>query len=387
MKKERIPNRWKKLKIVDSFIHAMVERNSFLMAGHQSPDEDCVASMVAFCLLMGKFNKKQAMILSRENWDKFPYLLSICKYNSILVIGDPEVIQQGDFDTVVAFDTPKPSMLEFKKELDELTAQPLVTVMEIDHHLEADGEYIGQEGYRLVDEASSTCELIGYLAVRLTKKKSIIRQFGIWEIFSRNFVLAIVTGMVGDSKMGQFLKTRREKRYYRYFSRMFNKMLIEKTDKNSGNFSSIEDILTELEKLSVQEENCFRDLFDHRRQTGVISWIALDYEASRELLERYETDIIVTVVKYTANILADESGYLSLIAFYDDPERSDLIQLRMRRSHSYKELDLRSVIAHFGFTNGGGHEGAVGFRLPKSEVADFDSFIKNIIEGTLELID
>jgi nanoRNase/pAp phosphatase (c-di-AMP/oligoRNAs hydrolase) len=135
--------------------------------------------------------------------------------------------------------------------------------MEIDHHLEADGEYIGQEGYRLVDEASSTCELIGYLAVRLTKKKSIIRQFGIWEIFSRNFVLAIVTGMVGDSKMGQFLKTRREKRYYRYFSRMFNKMLIEKTDKNSGNFSSIEDILTELEKLSVQEENCFRDLFAH----------------------------------------------------------------------------------------------------------------------------
>jgi nanoRNase/pAp phosphatase (c-di-AMP/oligoRNAs hydrolase) len=103
-------------------------------------------------------------------------------------------------------------------------------------------------------------------------------------------------------------------------------------------------------------------------------------------LERYETDVIVTVVKYTANILADESGYLSLIAFYDDPERSDLIQLRMRRSHSYKDLDLRSVIAHFGFTNGGGHEGAVGFRLPKSEVADFDAFIRNIIEGTLELI-
>ena len=92
MKKVRIPNRRRKLQIVDRFINTMITRKSFLMVGHQNPDEDCVASMVAFSLLMAKFQKHQAMVLNRENWDKFSYLLSICKYNSITVIGSHDEI-------------------------------------------------------------------------------------------------------------------------------------------------------------------------------------------------------------------------------------------------------------------------------------------------------
>ena len=72
MKKVRIPNKRRKMQIVDTFIDSMVTRESFLMVGHQNPDEDCVASMVAFSLLMAKFQKQQAMVLNRENWDNFP---------------------------------------------------------------------------------------------------------------------------------------------------------------------------------------------------------------------------------------------------------------------------------------------------------------------------
>ena len=388
MKKVSIPNRRRKLQIVDTFIDVMCTRESFLMIGHQNPDEDCVASMVAFSLLMTKFHRTQAMVLNRENWDKFPYLLSIAKYNSIRVIGSSEEI--GDeYDTVIAFDTPKPDMLDFYKDLKPLLSGSSgneILVMEIDHHLEADGEYIGDEGYRLVDDASSTCELIGYLAVRLEKKKHIVKEFGIGEIFSRNFVLSIVTGMVGDSKMGQFLKSRREKHYYRYFSRLFNKMLIRKTDKDSGNFSSIEDILSELEKLSGEEESCCRDFMKYKKVDGPMAWIALNEDESSPIIERYDMDIIVTVAKYTANLLAEESGYVSLVAFYDPPGKSDLIQLRMRRSQNFKTLDLREVIASLGITNGGGHEGAVGFRVPRGEVEDFPAFIDGIVAGTVKMV-
>ncbi len=368
------------------FIDAMCSRESFLMIGHQNPDEDCVASMVAFSLLMAKFHKNQAMVLNRENWDKFPYLLSICKYNSIAVIGTREEIGD-DYDTVIAFDTPKPDMIDFYDYLLPLMSREDVIVMEIDHHLEADGEYIGDEGYRLVDEASSTCELIGYLAVKLEKKKPIIKEYGIVEIFSRNFVLSIVTGMVGDSKMGQFLKSRREKRYYRYFSRLFNKMLIRKTDKDSGNFSSIEDILSELEKLSSEEESCCLDFMQYKKRRGPMAWIAMNEDETAPILERYDMDIIVTVAKYTANLLAEESAYVSLVAFFDPPGKSDLIQLRMRRSQHFKELDLREVIANLGITNGGGHEGAVGFRISRGDVEDYPSFIENIVKGTVGMID
>lgn len=386
MKKVRIPKRRQKLKIVDAFLDAMISRESFLMTGHQNPDEDCVASMVAFSLLMAKFNKQQAMVLNKDNWDKFPYLLNICKYNSIKVIGTREEIGD-DYDTVIVFDTPKPAMVEFKDYLQPLMSRDNVIVMEIDHHLEADGEYIGDLGYQLVDEASSTCELIGYLAVKLEKKKTFCKEHRIGEIFSRNFVLSIVTGMVGDSKMGQFLKSRREKRYYRYFSRLFNKMLIRKTDKDSGNFSSIQDILNELEQLSSEEEACYQDFLKHKQTRGPMSWIALDEEVTAPILANYDLEVVVTVAKYTANLLAEDSGYISLVAFYDPPSKSDLIQLRMRRSQAFKVLDLREVIAHLGINDGGGHEGAVGFRVPRGDVEDFKTFIDIIVNGTIELIE
>ena len=385
MKKSRIPCRRRKIQIINSFLDEMCKRESFLMVGHQNPDEDCVASMVAFSLLMTKFHKNQAMVLNRENWDKFPYLLSIAKYNSIRVIGSSDEIGE-DYDTVIAFDTPKSVMLDFYKQLKSLLSREDVLVMEIDHHLEADGEYIGDEGYRLVDEASSTCELIGYLAVKLEKKRHIVKEFGIGEIFSRNFVLSIVTGMVGDSKMGQFLKSRREKRYYRYFSRLFNNMLVRKTDKNSGNFSSIEDILYELERLSGEEEECYQALLKYKKVEGPIAWITLSEKETAMVLEGCGTDVIVTVARYMANFLAEESGYVSLVAYYDPPEKSNLIQFRMRRSQNLKTLDLREVVSRLRITNGGGHEGAVGFRVPGEAVDNYDAFVENIVKETLSML-
>ena len=385
MKKTHIPSRRARLRIVDAFIDEMISRQSFLMIGHHNPDEDCVASMVAFSLLIVKFSKSPTIVFAKENHEKFPYLLSICKYNSIGVAEKPEDIGVG-YDAVVSFDTPKPEMLEFIEDLRPVMDDERTLVMEVDHHLEADGFYIGDEGYRLVDDASSTCELIGYLALRLSKKKELLRRYLAGEIFTRNFVLAVVTGIVGDSKMGQFLKSRREKRYYRYFSRLFNKMLIEKTDKDSGNFSSIEDILNELEKLSTAEEGCCRDFLAARKSRERLAWIALDEEATRPILRAYDMEVVVTVAKYVANLLAEESGYVSLVAYYDSPEHSDFIQLRMRRSQSFKDVDLRTVIDHLGIENGGGHEGAVGFRVHKNDVDDFDVFIDGILDEVAEMI-
>jgi nanoRNase/pAp phosphatase (c-di-AMP/oligoRNAs hydrolase) len=386
MKKTRIPSLRARARIADALIDVMIDRQSFLMVGHRNPDEDCVASMVAFGLLMVKFGKPPAIVFAKENHERFPYLLSICKYNSIRVVGMPEELE-SEYDTIVSVDTPKPEMLEFRKALKPIMDDENVLVAEVDHHLEADGFYIGDEGYRLVDEASSTCELIGYLALRLSKKKRVLREYLWGEVFTRNFVLSIVTGIVGDSKMGQFLKSRREKRYYRYFSRLFNKMLIEKTDKDSGNFSSIEDILNELEKLSVEEENCSKEFLAAGKTKGRIAYIALDQEKTKALMDAYDLEVVVTVAKYVANRLAEESGYVSLVAYYDHPKKSDYIQLRMRRSQSFKEVDLREAIDHIGIKNGGGHAGAVGFRVPKSDVTDYDSFIMSIVDEVEAMIE
>ena len=383
--KKRIPNRRRKLAIIDRFIDAIENRRSFLLTGHHNPDEDCVASMVAYGLLLAKFYKPSVIVLSKENWERFPYLMSICKYNSIRVVGEPEGIGDG-FDTVGVLDTPKPSMIQFERHIRPLMDDPGTVVMEVDHHLEADGEYIGDEEYRLVDYASSTCELIGSLAMVVSKRRKLIKRHGLGEVFTRNLVLAIVTGIVADSRMGQFIKSRREKRHYSYFSRLFNRMLMEKTDKYSGNLSSIQNILDELEKLSIEEGDCCRSFSVYKQARPWISWIALDQEATRPLLDTYDLEVMVTVSRYFADVLAEESRGVSLVAYYEDPNHSDFIQIRMRRSQNYKKFDLRKVIEHFGIEDGGGHEGAVGFRVPRDRVTDFPAFIEMIVSGTLEIM-
>ena len=386
MKKFRISSRLRKLKTINNFIDIIINRKSFLLSGHEHPDEDCVASMVAYSLLLTKFSKNPTVVIDRKYWERFSFLIDICKYNTIKLIGKPEEIRDT-YDTIMIFDTPKPSMMEFRDEIEVLMNREDVITMEIDHHLEADGEFIGDEGYRFVDEASSTCELIGYLTLKLSKRKELLHQYVSEELFTRNFVLSIITGIAGDSKMGQYLKSRREKHYYRIFSRIFNKMLTSKTNENSGNFSSLAEIISNLEMLSQQEQACFKAFISYKQSRDKITYIALDESAINTILKEFDNEIIITIARYAANVLAEESGFISLVAYYDNLINKDLIQLRMRRSMNFKDLDLRTIINHFNIENGGGHEGAIGFRIPKSQISDFPKFIENLIDGTTKLIE
>ncbi len=121
--------------------------------------------------------------------------------------------------------------------------------IEIDHHLAADSGYFGDEGYRLVTEASSASELVGHILLKLEGRRDLLERHQVAELFPRNLVLAILTGIIGDSNMGQYLKSRREKRYYQIFSTMFNDMLSRRTTKKT-NFFTMDQVFTELQKLS-----------------------------------------------------------------------------------------------------------------------------------------
>ena len=58
MNKKSIQTIHEKNRIIDNIINALQEKNHFLFLGHQNPDEDCIGSMVAFALIVGKFSKK-----------------------------------------------------------------------------------------------------------------------------------------------------------------------------------------------------------------------------------------------------------------------------------------------------------------------------------------
>jgi nanoRNase/pAp phosphatase (c-di-AMP/oligoRNAs hydrolase) len=81
-----------------------------------------------------------------------------------------------------------------------------------------------------------------------------------------------------------------------------------------------------------------------------------------------------------ADKLAEASGVLGLVAYYDHPGKSDLVQFRLRRSGSWKKYDLRGLLTLLSITNGGGHEGAIGFRVPRSEITDFPAYVDTLLQ-------
>ena len=377
MAKKRIETIAEKNRTIDRMTGVILKRNCFLLIGHQNPDEDCIASMVAFALILSKFSKGASIYLGVKIHENFSYLLNVCRYNSIRILYRGDIAGRS-FDAVVVFDTPKPSMVESDIHIRELMANPDVVIMEFDHHLGVDSDYIGDEGYRLVTEASSASELVGHLAMKLSSRTELLSTYQIRELLSRNVILAMLTGIIGDSKMGRFLRSSRERRYYDLFTRMFNVMLGSSTTKTT-NFSSMEQIFTELFRLSAAEEECFNTLDALKVFTESTGYVFVDAVMADSLFETYEHDTVVAVARTLADALAEESGRLSLVAYCDDSKRSDLIQFRVRRSKIFKDLDLRKVLDHFGIEDGGGHEGAIGFRFSRGKIGDPGEYVRNFV--------
>jgi nanoRNase/pAp phosphatase (c-di-AMP/oligoRNAs hydrolase) len=212
----------------------------------------------------------------------------------------------------------------------------------------------------------------------------VLHRFQIENPFTRNIVLAILTGIIGDTNMGRFIKSRREKTYYNLFSTMFNRMLAEKTVKET-NFKDIGEVFGELQRLSAEEDRCYAYFDDRKRFSDSIGYVALNAADMESLLDFCDMETVVSVARAMANDLAEQSGKLSLVSYYDVPSESDLVQFRVRRQHDYKKYDLRNILEILSIENGGGHEGAIGFRVPQGRIDDYGGYLEHMI-GEIERV-
>jgi nanoRNase/pAp phosphatase (c-di-AMP/oligoRNAs hydrolase) len=187
--------------------------------------------------------------------------------------------------------------------------------------------------------------------------------------------------------MGKYLKTSREKWFYRLFSTMFNDMLTSKTHKDSMNFSTMNEVFSELQQLSRQEDECFSLMMKKKiLHTPAIGSLIVPLEDIRQMRTLFDHETIVTAARYAADALAEESRGVSIVVYFDDHKDSDLIQFRIRRSQFYKALDLRKILQHFHIENGGGHPGAIGFRIPKPELTDIRAYVEKLVSGIEQLM-
>ncbi len=377
MTKEKISTIHGKNLIINNIVRAVIDRHSFLICGHKNPDEDCISSMVACAILLSKFDKQPMIYIGGAVPENLQYLINICKYNSIRILRKKST-PPSSIDTVIFCDTAKRSMIDLSRALQPLMTHRDVIRIEFDHHIGADSEYIGDEGYRLVDEASSACELVGYLALKMNERKDLLKTYMISDLFSRNLVLAILTGILGDTQKGQFLKSRRERKYYSIFAKLYNEILMRMTVKET-NFNNMEEVFSELQQLSETEEQCFKYIIQKQRYSDSIGYVVLEGADMDHLHRHFDDETLIAVSKAVANELAEKAGKVGLICYFDRPGTSNLIQFRMRRSQAFRVFDLRSVLDIFKIKNGGGHEGAIGFRMPRNSITDVNAFVNDMI--------
>ncbi|MFW6368121.1 MAG: DHH family phosphoesterase [Spirochaetota bacterium] len=383
--KQRIPTIAERNRIIERIITALDQRSGFLVVGHTNPDEDCLSSMVGFALIAKKFAKTVSVLLEGPVHDNFDYLLRICRYNSIEIAYS--LSEDLEYDTIVVCDTAKPALLAKCDGLLEAIHDPQSLTIEIDHHLETDSEYHADRKYALVDQATSSCELVGVLGYKLAVHDTFVADRQIPEIFTRNVVLSILTGVVGDTQMGKFVQNRKERRMYNAFTQIFGAMLFEKTSEQSSNVASINQLFQELKKLSKQEEECFDAVYRKRRSSSLVSYVVMDQAEYDELLRSYGEESVSTVLRTIADSLAEDSGYVSLVAYSATGEKAGVLQCRARRSKHYKGLDLRSVLEKFNVQNGGGHAGAIGFRFTIAELpCPPDEYVKKLVDGLNEMM-
>ncbi len=380
--KRSLPSIAARNRVFGNIVRALAEKESFLMIGHANPDEDCLGSLAAFGLLARKLGKRAAIYMKRPFPRQFSFLTGICSFNGIRVLTG-ETLPEEPFDAAVALDTPKPSMLDIPDRVRAALDSGDVLKIELDHHLETDAEYFGDEGFCLVTDASSTCELVGFLAYKIDADAALKERFGLAEVFTRNLVLAIITGVIGDSRMGMYLKTTRERRLYGWMSGQFDRMLEEKTHSGSENFKSKEHVFEAMASLTHDEEYCRERISARRRHERLFDWSAVPEAEARELRRAYGDETFVSVVKSVVDDLAEQNGTCGLVAYTDDA----LAQFRIRRARGFTGFDLRDMLAELSFENGGGHPGAIGFRLPKGEVPDLDAFCADLVERVTAMIE
>lgn len=376
-----------KNKTIWRILNLIMSNGSFLIFGHTFPDEDCVASLTAFGLLLRKFNKKVCIYLESAIQRPLEFLGDVIEYNGIEFYTDAlGAIPKPD--VIFVLDTPKPDMIAADDYGFRLLADPTIPKVEIDHHFDADAHTVSTPDFSLLLAASSTCEIIAQICYKLSKRSDVLQLYEISELYSRNIVLAMLTGMVGDAKTGGYLFKKRDKKIFDYFFNHLNELLAQKRRRNTTNIANATELLNMIDSLSTAEHKILNKILDYSVYDHEIGAIFLDRKVSHEFFDLADYTQVVGVVKTATNAIAENAGLIGISAFYDPDDVSNKVQYRVRASKAGNYLNLLTVLLDLKLEDGGGHPGAIAFRFNKNTVSDeaFAEFNRTLIQKLQQII-
>ncbi|NIU47089.1 MAG: hypothetical protein GWN72_24265, partial [Nitrospinaceae bacterium] len=247
---------------LDQAEHLLKNRRNFLFSG--DIDADSVSSMLALALYLRLWDKNVALVIPGHLDDNLHFLEDIIEYNGIQVLREEKEVEDARdwVEALIFCDTANTQLVPFYSLLDKNFLSQNLPVLEIDHHFGTDSEKMAKDEVTLLQEANATTELIGSLLIRLFEKNP-----GLPHPFSRrNIVLALLTGLLGDTIGGKVVHWREP---YDHWMEVLGKNLRQTTRwrKNGGHrpgddrdakFGHPGEVLRYLNRITNDKQECLK---------------------------------------------------------------------------------------------------------------------------------
>jgi nanoRNase/pAp phosphatase (c-di-AMP/oligoRNAs hydrolase) len=370
---------------IDRAVSLIGEKENFLFCGDIDPDSVC--SMMSLALFLRLMDKQASIVLSTGLSNNLDYLISILNHNSIRILETENQIKsiEKSVEAIIVCDTANSKMVPFYSFLLENFIAKDIQVIEIDHHFGADSEEITTQGIKLFREANATTEIIGELLQNLVKKFPEITD----PFSQRNILIGLITGLLGDTVGGKAVQIKVD---FDYWMKELGDRLTSNTrwrkaregrssEGESSKFQTPEKIREYLDRLSIEQEdylNAVTSRIDKQNGLGLLNLMSSVYRQIDSVCESQEFNWFPDILGPLLNRIPEEAGKLGVV-FYNgkNAEGEDCIFIKLRRAIDYDGFDLREVEGpikkafSFNYMGGGGHSGAVSFRVNSLGEEDF----------------
>ena len=115
----------------------------------------------------------------------------------------------------------------------------------------------------------------------------------------------------------------------------------------------------------------------------------LDEKDSLKLQEKIDDfQDFVAVIRRITGELSDSPNLASISCFYYPENVSAFVEFRVRAGEAIKGIDFRQVIEDLKVPlgNGGGHPGAICFKVEKKKIIDLNTYVKLLVDDVKFLI-
>ncbi len=385
--------RWRENR--DLAIERFRQNRRFLFSAY--PDADALGTMLALGLYLRLLGKEATLFFPSPLKANLQFMKDIIQYNNIAVVEDEAGLKslQNEVDTVVFCDTAHARLVPQLETFYDCFLNRGIPSIEIDHHFGTDSAAITETGVHLFRKANASTEIAAELLQELHHLFPDVPA----PFEQRNIVISLLMGMLTDTFGGRAVPLRED---YDHWSRIFEDSLKAETEADDDNgskiggkvlFRSSAEILAHLNRLNSEQERYVRELKQRIvRHRGVGELNLLDSslaQISGRPLHSGHTEFF-QVWNAMANVVPKKGGKVGLFYFNgNNAEGHPCIFLKIRQAFDFNQFDLRKcepiLKSAFGerYLGGGGHAGAVSFRVHPMEESRFQSKAAAIV-GFLE---